>query len=50
MAANRTDIWVYAHWKELSEPQLIGILSAHQAKGRKASLPRGRFKSAALNF
>jgi len=36
MAANRTDIWVYAHWKELSEPQLIGILSAHQAKGRKA--------------
>lgn len=36
MAANKTDIWVYAHWKGLAEPQLIGILSAHQAKGRKA--------------
>ncbi|MCF8453973.1 MAG: type II toxin-antitoxin system HipA family toxin [Pedobacter sp.] len=36
MAANKTDIWVYAHWKGLAEPQLIGTLSAHQAKGRKA--------------
>ena len=36
MAANSTDIWVYAHWKGLAEPQLIGVLSAHQAKGRKA--------------
>jgi len=36
MAANKSDIWVYAHWKGLNEPQLIGILSAHQAKGRKA--------------
>ena len=36
MAANRTDIWVYAHWKGLNEPQLIGTLSAHQAKGKKA--------------
>lgn len=36
MAANKTDIWVYAHWKGLAKPQLIGTLSAHQAKGRKA--------------
>ena len=36
MATNRTDIWVYAHWKGLIEPMLIGTLSAHQAKGRKA--------------
>lgn len=36
MAADRTDIWVYAHWKGMNEPVLIGTLSAHQAKGRKA--------------
>lgn len=32
----KTDIWVYAHWKGLNEPKCIGILSAQQAKGRKA--------------
>lgn len=36
MAAGKTDISVYAHWFGMSEPQLIGVLSAHQAKGRKA--------------
>ena len=36
MATNTTDVWVYAHWKGLIEPMLIGTLSAHQAKGRKA--------------
>ncbi len=32
----RTDIWVYAHWKGMEAPMCIGILSAQQAKGRKA--------------
>ncbi|MBS1571621.1 MAG: HipA domain-containing protein [Bacteroidetes bacterium] len=36
MAVNKTDIFVYAHWIGLTEPVLLGILSAHQAKGRKA--------------
>nr|WP_320153976.1 type II toxin-antitoxin system HipA family toxin [uncultured Draconibacterium sp.] len=36
MATAKTDIYVYTHWKGLSDPQLIGILSAHAAKGRKA--------------
>ena len=36
MATAKTDIYVYAHWKGLSDPQLIGILSVHAAKGRKA--------------
>lgn len=36
MATNKTDIYVYAHWLGLTEPVLLGILSAHQAKGRKA--------------
>lgn len=36
MRVNKTDIYVYADWVGLSNPQLIGILSAHQAKGRKA--------------
>jgi len=34
--AHTTDIWVYAHWKGMDEPKCIGILSAQQAKGRKA--------------
>jgi len=34
--ADKTDIWVYAHWKGMLDPQCIGILSAQQAKGRKA--------------
>jgi serine/threonine-protein kinase HipA len=36
MGANKTDIFVYAHWKGMPEPKLIGTLSAHQGKGRKA--------------
>lgn len=34
--ADKTDIWVYADWKGLDEPKCIGILSAQQAKGKKA--------------
>lgn len=33
---NKTDIYVYAHWEDFEIPQLMGVLSAHQAKGRKA--------------
>ena len=36
MAKGKLDIYVYAHWKGLSEPQLIGTLSALYAKGKKA--------------
>ena len=36
MATNETDIWVYAHWLGMKQPKCMGILSAHQAKGRKA--------------
>lgn len=36
MIVNKTDIYVYADWIGLSQPTLVGILSAHQAKGRKA--------------
>ncbi|PQJ08780.1 toxin HipA [Flavipsychrobacter stenotrophus] len=36
MANQKRDIFVYAHWKGMHEPKCIGILSAHQAKGRKA--------------
>ena len=32
----KTDIWVYAHWAGMPEPQCMGILSAIQAKGKKA--------------
>lgn len=35
MGVNRTDIYVYAHWKGMPEPKMIGMLSAHQGKGRK---------------
>lgn len=34
--AKKTDIYLYAHWKGLEEPQLMGILSALYAKGKKA--------------
>ncbi len=34
--ADKTDLWVYAHWKGMIFPKCIGILSAQQAKGRKA--------------
>ena len=33
---DKTDIWVYADWKGMLSPKCIGILSAQQAKGRKA--------------
>lgn len=36
MTGDKTDIWVYAHWLGMSESRCIGILTAHQAKGRKA--------------
>ena len=32
----KTEIYVYAHWKGLPEPKIIGVLSAQQAKGKKA--------------
>jgi len=35
MATDKIDILVYADWLELEQPKLIGVLSAHQAKGRK---------------
>ena len=36
MSIDKTDIVVYAHWAGRSEPVIIGILSAHQGKGRKS--------------
>lgn len=36
MAQNKFDIYVYAHWKGMPDPKIIGILSAHFAKGKKA--------------
>lgn len=36
MATNKTDIWVFAHWLGMKTPKMVGILSAHQAKGKKA--------------
>ncbi len=36
MAATKTDILVYAHWVGMPNPKLIGVLSAQQAKGKKA--------------
>ena len=36
MAANKTDIYVYAHWKGMGAPVLIGLLSAQAGKGKKA--------------
>lgn len=32
----KTNIYVYAHWQEMKEPKIIGVLSAQQAKGKKA--------------
>jgi serine/threonine-protein kinase HipA len=34
--AGKTHILVYAHWVDMVEPKCIGVLSAQQAKGRKA--------------
>ncbi|MHB0756246.1 type II toxin-antitoxin system HipA family toxin [Polaribacter sp. M15] len=36
MKTGKLDIYVYAHWKPMQEPELIGILSALYAKGKKA--------------
>lgn len=36
MSQSKTEIYVYAHWQEMQEPKLIGVLSAQQAKGKKA--------------
>jgi len=36
MSGTKTDIYVYAHWVGMPEPALIGILTAHQGKGRKS--------------
>ncbi len=36
MTNKKTDIFVFAHWLEMNEAKLMGILSAHQGKGRKA--------------
>lgn len=36
MATIKTDILVYAHWSGMEEPKCIGVLSAQQAKGKKA--------------
>lgn len=36
MAKGKLDIYVYAHWKGMSAPQLMGVLSALYAKGKKA--------------
>ncbi|MBI9069235.1 MAG: HipA domain-containing protein [Salinivirgaceae bacterium] len=36
MASNKKDILVYAHWKGMTDPKQIGILSAHFGKGRKS--------------
>lgn len=36
MAQQKFDIYVFAHWKGMSGPKLMGILSAHHAKGKKA--------------
>ena len=34
--STKTNIYVYAHWKDMQDPKIIGILSAQQAKGKKA--------------
>jgi len=36
MAIQKIDLYVYADWKGIDGPLLMGVLSAHQAKGRKA--------------
>lgn len=36
MATSKTVIYVYAHWKGMPEPKLIGTLTAQAAKGKKA--------------
>jgi serine/threonine-protein kinase HipA len=36
MSPNKTELYVYAHWKGMAVPKIIGILTAQQAKGKKA--------------
>lgn len=36
MNTQKQDIFVYAHWMEMLQPKQIGVLSAHQGKGRKS--------------
>jgi serine/threonine-protein kinase HipA len=36
MATSKTDIYIFAHWKGMPEPKLIGTLTAQAAKGKKA--------------
>ena len=36
MATGKFNIYVFAHWKGMEQPQLIGTLSALYAKGKKA--------------
>lgn len=36
MASGKLDIYVYAHWKGMKAPQLMGTLSALYVKGKKA--------------
>jgi serine/threonine-protein kinase HipA len=36
MDKTKTDICVYAHWLGMAEPVLIGVLSAHSGKGKRA--------------
>jgi serine/threonine-protein kinase HipA len=36
MPADKTELFVYAHWVGMPEPVLIGILSAHRGKGSKS--------------
>jgi serine/threonine-protein kinase HipA len=36
MASGNSNIWVYADWAGLGGPKLVGVLTAQQAKGRKA--------------
>jgi len=36
MAKNKFDIFVYAHWKGMPDPKLMGILCAHYGKGKKS--------------
>ena len=36
MATGKFDIYVFADWAALEKPTLVGILSAHFAKGKKS--------------
>ena len=36
MSIDKTDIYVYAHWAGMTKPEVVGVLSVHQGKGRKS--------------